>query len=162
MKLTSILGSALMFGLALVSTAQAKEVAFSGSQFRSLTNATQACLQYNDTGWMWYNQSAGTCASPMTVVASVPHVNDSALTGTQYCYVDGSCPANATATCTLKTINWSNGAVVGTPSSLTSTAGQTFDLSLTQNFSDIGSYNYEVISCSLQPGCRIWGAGCSF
>lgn len=160
MKLTSIVGPALLSVFLVASTAKANEIAFNGKDFHALTSAKQACLQYNDTGWMYYNYSAGTCASPMTVISSAMHV-DNATTGTQSCYVDGSCPSGYSATCTLKTISKDTGAVVGTPSTYTSSPGSTFDMPLSQPFSDIGTRNYEVFVCSLQPGCRIWGAGCS-
>lgn len=160
MKLTTIVASALVSMLAFVATTQAKEIAVNGTDFQALTNAKQACLERNDKGWVWYNYSAGTCAS-MTVVSSAIHINDG-TTGDMLCYVDGSCPSGQTATCTLKTIAYTNGEQTGSSDSETSAAGSTFDMSLYQPRSDIGDYNYSVITCNLGAGCRLWGYGCNY
>jgi len=160
MKLTTILGSIFVSMLAFASTAHANRIAGNGTDFQALTNAQQACLQRNTDGWMWYNYSSGTCGS-MTVVSPTIVMNGG--TGSLGCYVDGSCPSGQTVTCNLKEIAWGNGSQVSgsSVSTQTSTAGSTFDLSLSMDRTYIGDYNYSTIWCTMGAGCRIWGYSCS-
>lgn len=166
-KLVSILAAILVSTFAAASTARAGALPVSGAAFHALTNAQQACLQYNNQGWVWFNwSSSGACnLSTIQVSASIDHITCGSGITDQQVYVDGNC--GSTVNCTVRLINYTDGSTVKTA---TGSGSGNFDIHLLPNpsasgtfsCSDVGTWDYEVVTCSLPPGCKVWGAGASY